>query len=598
MKSMVCPRCKGKLVTQDDEVYVCPYCDYQEVDFDVRNRRLELEAEKQKAENARLAKLQQERDEKRAQRTDKSGNTLIVHYSTVNPSVNMVVRLANSRQKDIMTDGQTLKFRLPPGQYVIVLKIGKINHNRTFIVPRSKEYVEITASWTGRPGIIVDQPEVEEELQASIGAQNQNAPNMAGAAPAAAGAVPNAPKPVQPVEAKPEKDWEDMTYLERIFRKKVIPQWIVAGVLLLMGLTEFMVSPFGAILMLLGAAIISPAVTEYASGMLGGLLGGGKRVPIKIACFVLGGVLALVGMIMAASKTPRPTMNTYGSVYNSTEPVSEAPQTSEVVTQIVVEDVTGKILSEAKKSLVDAGFTNIKEEPLTEIWLPDNWIVTKQSVEAGKKIDSNELIQLDCQKLDDYLADKYVGKNILEAEQFAKEDGFKLAYLNAKKKSLIGKVGSMDDSEKEKWIVKSATQNAWATETTVSLVIENESGDASVEEDEETIEEDEEAIEDAEKTETNSEKANLNQDEIRPEIKEAIDSYATFMDGYTEFMKKYQTSNSTELLMEYMDWMSKYADAVEKMEKLEGDLTEAEAIYYAEVMAKVSGKMIGYSLTL
>lgn len=346
MKSMVCPRCKGKLVTQDDEVYVCPYCDYQEVDFDVRNRRLELEAEKQKAENARLAKLQQERDEKRAQRTDKSGNTLIVHYSTVNPSVNMVVRLANSRQKDIMTDGQTLKFRLPPGQYVIVLKIGKINHNRTFIVPKSKEYVEITASWTGRPGIIVDQPEAEEELQASIGAQNQNAPNMAGAAPAAAGAVPNAPKPVQPVEAKPEKDWEDMTYLERIFRKKVIPQWIVAGVLLLMGLTEFMVSPFGAILMLLGAAIISPAVTEYASGMLGGLLGGGKRVPIKIACFVLGGILALIGMIMAGKN------GATANLYNIPQATSEK----------IVTEVKTPTSEEETSSELDIDFSNLFEK--------------------------------------------------------------------------------------------------------------------------------------------------------------------------------------------------------------------------------------------
>lgn len=592
MKSMVCPRCKGKLVTEDDEVYVCPYCDYQEVDFEVRNRRLQLEAERQKAEDERLAKLKREKDEKRAQRTDKSGNTLIVHYSTVNPNVSMVVRLANSRQKDIMTDGQTLKFRLPPGQYVIVLKIGKINHNRTFIVPKSKEYVEITASWTGRPGIVVDQPEVEEELQASLAAPNQGAANAA-AAPAAAAAQANKPNPVQAAITNPEKSWDDMSYVERMFRKKTIPQWIVAGVLILMGIVEFTVSPLGAFLMILGAAIISPASTEYASGMFGG----GKRGPLKIACFVVGGILAFVGMMLAGSKAAKSGYNNpYLSSYNSSittessETASEEPQ----IQSIVVEDVTGLVLTTAKQKLVDAGFTNIKEEPLKEIWLPDNWIVTKQSVEAGKRIDSNEKIQLDCQKLDDYFTDKYVGKNILEVEKLAEEDGFKLAYYNTNKKSLVGKVGSMDDAEKEKWIVKSVSQEKWVTETTAALVIESESGDDGSEDDED-VSETEEVKED--NAEANSEKVALDPNEIRPEKKEAIDSYEKFMDGYIDFMNKYQTSTSTELLMDYMDWMGKYADMAQKMEKLEGELTEAEALYYAEVVARINGKMLGYALT-
>ena len=49
--------------------------------------------------------------------------------------------------------------------------------------------------------------------------------------------------------------------------------------------------------------------------------------------------------------------------------------------------------------------------------------------------------------------------------------------------------------------------------------------------------------------------------------------------------------------MDYLDWIGKYADMAEKMEKMEGDLTEAEEKYYAEVMARNSGKMVQFSLT-
>ncbi|MBR3039499.1 MAG: hypothetical protein IKI20_02415 [Lachnospiraceae bacterium] len=334
MKSMVCPRCKGKLVSEDNEVYSCPYCDYQEIDFDVRNRRLESEAEKRKEEEARLARILREKEEKRAQRTDPAGNTLIVHYTTNNPNVCMVVRLATSRQRDVMTDGQTLKFRLPPGQHVIVLKIGKINHNKTFIVPKSKEYVEINASWTGRPSIIVDQPEVEEDVSLQ-----QTGMNLAQAGTAAGQAGVNAGQPVavQAALTKPAKSWEEMSLTERLFRKGTIAQWIVAGVIILMALVEFAVSPIGAILMILGAAAITPACTEF----LGGMLGADKRMPIKIACFVGGGILALVGMIIAAANTPATS-----SRATDMQTTSETQQTQNP-NSIVMEDVTGMILTEA-----------------------------------------------------------------------------------------------------------------------------------------------------------------------------------------------------------------------------------------------------------
>ena len=134
-----------------------------------------------------------------------------------------------------------------------------------------------------------------------------------------------------------------------------------------------------------------------------------------------------------------------------------------------------------------------------------------------------------------------------------------------------------DDSQKE-----SASEQKETKETKESISEEKESESVS----EKTSEKEEKA-----------EKAAIDQTVIRPEVKDAIDSYEDFMDGYIDFMKKYNTSSSTELLMEYMDWIGKYADMAEKMDKMEGDLTEAEAKYYSEVMARISGKMVQFSLT-
>ena len=135
-----------------------------------------------------------------------------------------------------------------------------------------------------------------------------------------------------------------------------------------------------------------------------------------------------------------------------------------------------------------------------------------------------------------------------------------------------------DASEKE-----SASETKETKETSESVSEEKESEPVS----EETSEKEEK-----------SEKAEVDQNEIRPEVKAAIDSYEDFMDGYIDFMNKYNKSNnSTELLMDYLDWIGKYADMVDKMDKMEGDLTDAEAKYYSEVTARITGKMVEFSLS-
>ena len=104
----------------------------------------------------------------------------------------------------------------------------------------------------------------------------------------------------------------------------------------------------------------------------------------------------------------------------------------------------------------------------------------------------------------------------------------------------------------------------------------------------ETKTEVEEVIEEIE--ETKEENSNV----IRPEIKEAIDAYETFVDEYCEFMKKNsQNSSSMSMLLEYANYMSKLAEAEEKMDALtNNDLNAVEDAYYADVLLRCSQKML------
>ena len=81
---------------------------------------------------------------------------------------------------------------------------------------------------------------------------------------------------------------------------------------------------------------------------------------------------------------------------------------------------------------------------------------------------------------------------------------------------------------------------------------------------------------------------------IRPEFKEAMDSYEKFFDEYVAFMKKYnEAEDVSAMMLDYADYLTKYAETMEKMSTLgEEELTEEEAIYYAEVTARITKKTL------
>ena len=84
------------------------------------------------------------------------------------------------------------------------------------------------------------------------------------------------------------------------------------------------------------------------------------------------------------------------------------------------------------------------------------------------------------------------------------------------------------------------------------------------------------------------------EDVIRPEIKEAIDAYEEFVDEYCIFMEEYNDSDSAdfEMLAAYAEFVSKLADMETKMDRLEDDLSEAESLYFTQVMLRCSQRLL------
>ena len=81
---------------------------------------------------------------------------------------------------------------------------------------------------------------------------------------------------------------------------------------------------------------------------------------------------------------------------------------------------------------------------------------------------------------------------------------------------------------------------------------------------------------------------------VTPSFKETMDSYEAFMDEYVDFLKTYsETDDTTALLTEYLEYMTRYTEVMGKLDDIdESKLSEADSLYYSEVMLRISQKML------
>jgi len=83
-------------------------------------------------------------------------------------------------------------------------------------------------------------------------------------------------------------------------------------------------------------------------------------------------------------------------------------------------------------------------------------------------------------------------------------------------------------------------------------------------------------------------------DSLSADFKSAMDSYEKVMNEYVDFMKKYlENPSDLTLLAAYMEYMSKYTEAMEDFEEWEEtELNEAELAYYIEVQTRINQKLL------
>ncbi|GEM_PF-1143102 len=131
---MICPRCGASLEIDDrQEIMTCKYCGYQQANL---SEKVEV-----------------------THKIDRSNDpNLYISFNTSNPSVQMVTRIVSTGQKNTYVNGQSMSFHLPAGRHEIILKIGKKNYSRTIVIPEDNQPVRISASFSGRANIGIDQP--------------------------------------------------------------------------------------------------------------------------------------------------------------------------------------------------------------------------------------------------------------------------------------------------------------------------------------------------------------------------------------------------------------------------------------------------------
>ena len=81
---------------------------------------------------------------------------------------------------------------------------------------------------------------------------------------------------------------------------------------------------------------------------------------------------------------------------------------------------------------------------------------------------------------------------------------------------------------------------------------------------------------------------------VSASVKEALDSYEAFVDEYIAFMQNFEnSSDTTGMLTDYMDYITRLTDLSEKMDSMkEDDMSDADMAYYTEVMLRCSQKML------
>ena len=397
-----------------------------------------------------------------------SGNepNLYINYSTNNTAVGMVTRIVSTGTKSTYVNNQTLSFHLTPGNHTIVLKIGKTNYNRNIVIPQDNTPVRIYASFNGTAQILIDQPTVnvaQPEVNSSF---NSAAPSFSGNSANAS----NSASVARPAVATSASTSNKSSSNNKLF----ILLGIIGGSILLimfMGLVGLSTHSQGRerersqkynlyldIASETNLFYNTYDITISLDGKELGSVSNGKN--FTYLAEVRKGSHEL-SFCQTGKSSPKGTKTitvsndmTYSCELShdgfSIKIKNESFADNIDGSSLAVIDVTGIPLDEAKANLEKIGFTNIREEPYSDIWERGNWIVVSQDIAPGTCIDKNDRIQLNCVKGSDYFDKDYMGKNISECQLLAEGQWYSLTFRKDNKSM---DVSAMSDEEKADWIV-------------------------------------------------------------------------------------------------------------------------------------------------
>ncbi len=77
-------------------------------------------------------------------------------------------------------------------------------------------------------------------------------------------------------------------------------------------------------------------------------------------------------------------------------------------------------------------------------------------------------------------------------------------------------------------------------------------------------------------------------------MSQAVDSYEELMNEYCDFMQKYsENPGDMSVLMEYATYMTKYEEAMDKIDALDDmDMNDAELSYYLAATARIEQRLL------
>lgn len=90
--------------------------------------------------------------------TDTNAPNLIIGYNSIDPKINMMTHVHGTNHRNTYTNGSVITMHLEPGRYIVEFKFSFYKYYKREIIIPATGAVHISAGFSGRTFINIDQP--------------------------------------------------------------------------------------------------------------------------------------------------------------------------------------------------------------------------------------------------------------------------------------------------------------------------------------------------------------------------------------------------------------------------------------------------------